>query len=444
MAIQAVPAPTVRHYEDMQGLQRTAVVRARRAWAEVDHRYLSASWAEMLPLLAVSIGDVQLDAAMAGSSYSASTLAIRGQYEPPRSFVDPTAFIGVTDDGRDLEGPLYSPVIGTKQALAGGATMSTALAIGRSRLDRLVLSTVADTARQASSIDITSRPAVGHIRMINPPSCDRCVILAGRFYRWNAGFLRHPNCSCVHTPAKAADAMKDEGLIADPYEYFNSLAPEEQASIFGKSEARSIRDGADIFQVTNARRGMSKVGTTPASRARFTTEGTTRSANFGGTTGRGYRRSVDEIYRTAGTRTRALRMLEDDGYILPGGQNPAGSLRGQREGFGALGRGGTRRSASNAVLEARRTGRRDPTNRYTMTAAERRASDADRDWRMLQAGINPYQAGAPARYEAVLTGRTPPRGGSRPRRPSDADWARAEARYRRFALGLDGGDPALP
>ena len=441
--IQQAPGPAVRHYRRMQRLQRTAVIRGRRAWSQIDPDNLSTSWAAMLPRLVVGIADVQLDAASEGSAYSSSALAEQGIYEMPSAFVDPLAFVGVADDGRDLAQPLYSPVIATKQMLAGGASIGQALATGRKSLDRLTHSLIADTGRAAASVDVATRTAIGYTRMLNPPSCDRCVVLAGRFYRWNAGFDRHPRCDCIHVPTKSVKAMQGEGLVADPYEYFQSLAPEEQARIFGKSEARAIRDGADIFQVTNARRGMSKVGTTPATQARFTTEGTTRRGNFGRTTGRGYRRSVDEIYRTAGTRTRALRMLEEDGYILPGGQNPSGSIVGQREGFGALGRGGTRRAASNAVLQARRTGIRDPANRYTMTEAERRASDADRDWQMVRAGINPYQAGASARWTAILEGRPAPRGGSTPRPLTDRDRARAEVAYRRFTLGLDGGDPAI-
>ena len=442
MTIQSVPSAATGHYRTLSRLQRRAVTRARRAWAEIDPRYLSASWREVLPQLTVGIGDVQLDVALEASSYSSTVLAQRGDYELPASFADPTAFVGVMDDGGDLSRALYSPIITTKRAIAGGATIAGALEIGRHRLDRLVGATVRDTARGVSSVDITTRTGIGYVRMINPPSCDRCAILAGRFYRWNAGFDRHPSCRCTHVPSKNTQHMRDEGLIADPYEYFHSLSREDQVRIFGKSESRAIRDGADIFQVTNARRGMTKVGTTPASRARITAEGTGRRGNFRTTSGRGVRRSVDEIYRTAGTRTRALRMLEEDGYILPGGQNPAGVLRGQREGFGALGRGGTRRAATNAVLEARRTGRRDPTNRYTMTEAERAASDAERNWRMVQMGLNPYSPDATRRYQALMAGRPVPRGLT-PNRPlTDDERARAENDYRTITLAFDPADPA--
>src|SRR5699024_3123647 len=98
----------------------------------------------------------------------------------------------------------------------------------------------------------------GYVRMINPPSCDRCAILAGKRYLWNEGFLRHPNCDCIHIPASENVAGD---FRTDPYEYFKSLSESEQDRIFGKANAEAIRDGADIFQVTNTRmRGMSVVG----------------------------------------------------------------------------------------------------------------------------------------------------------------------------------------
>jgi hypothetical protein len=93
------------------------------------------------------------------------------------------------------------------------------------------------------------------------------------------------------------------------------------------------------------------------------------------------------------SREDTLRLLERNGYILPGGQQPEGVLRGQREGFGALGRGGTRVGVREAVLEARRTGERNPAVRATMTAAERRVFDAQVNWDAVLAGRNPYGRG---------------------------------------------------
>lgn len=434
MALQQVPGPAIRHYELMQRLQRTGVVISRRAWDQIDPRRLSESWAALLPLLAAGLTDIQLEAALAGTSYSASTLASRQQYEAPAAFVAPEAFAGTASDGRDLIEPLYTPVIATKQALLGGATISQALTVGRGRLDRLVHSTITDTARASASVDITTRTSIGYVRMLNPPSCSRCALLAGRFYRWNKGFDRHPQCDCIHVPSKNTATMADEGLVTDPYEYFHSLTPEQQARYFGKSEARAIRDGSDIYQVVNARRGMTRLHARPGGRARLTYEGTSRHGNFGRRGLARTRLTVDEIYRTAGTRTRALRMLEDEGYILPGGQEPGGSIAGPFR---------LPKNASRATKEAWITGLRDPTSMATMTEAEKRRYRADRDWQMVRAGMNPYQAGAAQRWRVITEGRGTARGGSLPRPLTDDDRARAEAAYRRYVLGLDGGDTAL-
>src|SRR5699024_1511683 len=93
-----------------------------------------------------------------------------------------------------------------------------------------------------------------------------------------------------------------------------------------------IRDGADIFQVENAKRGRGRDKMT-------TTASTGRRGIY---RGRGARLTPDGIYeRAGGNRDAALRMLEQYGYVRPGGQDPQGVLRGQREGWGQMGGGGS-------------------------------------------------------------------------------------------------------
>ncbi|MBK6887020.1 MAG: hypothetical protein IPH03_11745 [Tetrasphaera sp.] len=41
----------------------------------------------------------------------------------------------------------------------------------------------------------------GYIRVLSPPSCDRCSVLGGKWFKWNTGFARHPGCDCKHVPA---------------------------------------------------------------------------------------------------------------------------------------------------------------------------------------------------------------------------------------------------
>lgn len=386
-----VPEAAALHYKEMQRLQVLAVAAARRSWSRVDPRFLSESWTRALWDLTPVVSAVQVRAATAGASYGADSLAAQGVYVAPEAFVNPQTFGGYAADGRSLTGALYSPITDVKTWIGGGYSAQQALSMGRSSLDGLMRTTVADAGRQAASVDVTSRKGVGYVRMLNPPSCSRCVVLAGKFFRWNTGFRRHPRCDCVHVMSTAGSTQgaRDEGLISDPYDYFKGLSKSEQNSLWGQNNAQAIRDGADISQVTNASRGTSGL---------MTTEGATRRGAFGQSAEaqltHGRRMTPDAIYRLNGTdRAAAMRDLERYGYILPGGQNPLGSIVGQREGFGALGRGGTRKAASQAVLDARATGVRDG-SRYAMTEAERRLYDAKSRWEMVQKGYDPYASPA--------------------------------------------------
>nr|DAL17238.1 MAG TPA_asm: minor capsid protein [Caudoviricetes sp.] len=269
--------------------------------------------------------------------------------------------------------------------------MSTAEAMqaAGNLLSMMVTSTLADTARSAASIGTAMRPNTGYVRIVHGDACDRCMILAGKWYRWNDGFLRHPNCLCSHEPVHLSEAeAAAQGMFDDPYKAFENLTEAEQDRIFGKDRAQAIRDGADIFQVVNSKKGMTPNGL-------FTTAGTTRRGYAGQILKPGQRRATPElIYRWAGgSKSKAQELLREHGYILPGGQNPLGSIVGRREGYGELGRGGTRKAAREAIDLARATGVRDPSNRYTMTAAERRLYDAERAWSEVLAGRNPYASG---------------------------------------------------
>ena len=399
-----IPSPAVEHYKRMQRLQAVAVLAARRAWSGVDPGELTNSWQSAIPELAAAVSLVQESAAEAGASYGAATLAAQGLYEAPQHFVNAKAFAGFASDGRSLEGLLYAAVPHTKGLIAGGMDPGVAVRKGGSFLDMATQTLIADAGRGAAGVDTAARKNVGYVRMLNPPSCARCSVLAGRFYRWNNGFRRHPKCDCVHVQSTATAAANTEGLVHDPYDYFKSLSRADQDSHYTKAGAQAIRDGGDIFQVVNSRRGMKYAGESADGSRRgqkvlgsFTSEGTTKRGNFRATSGdltRGKRLTPDAIYKLNGdNRAAALKDLEKYGYILPGGQNPLGSITGQREGYGALGHGGAYGAARKRVEDAIAHGR-DPSVRATMTEAERRLFDAKARWELVQQGVNPY--GAPS------------------------------------------------
>jgi len=194
-------------------------------------------------------------------------------------------------------------------ALRGGLLSARAMTAGLLSLDMIVRTQVADAGRVADGVALTARPRLGgYVRVLSPPSCSRCAILAGRWYRWNQGFLRHPRCDCRHLPSAEADGGT---LTTSPRRYFESLSEAEQRRVFTVAGARAIRDGADLSQVVNARRGMTTT-VVGGRRLRTTTESTTRRGVRPGRP----RLMPEEIYRIAGDdRDEAIRLLSQHGYL---------------------------------------------------------------------------------------------------------------------------------
>jgi hypothetical protein len=170
---------------------------------------------------------------------------------------------------------------------------------------------------------MVARPTVtGYIRMLNLPSCARCVVLAGQFYRWNQGFLRHPECDCRHIPAteNVAGDLRTNALFAIASGKVRGMSKADTKAI--------LEDGADPAQVINAHRGM-QTAQVYGRKLKFTTEGVTkrglagkRLGEFAKTKGSRYQRSKvprlmpESIYRIAKDRDDAIRLLKRFGYIV--------------------------------------------------------------------------------------------------------------------------------
>ena len=368
----STPETAVKHYRAMLRLQRSARAAAAVAWSSLSAAYLSESWDSVSPALERAVSRLQLDAATRGAGYGGNTLADQGLYEAPEAWVDPSSLAGVSSRGASLGAALYSAIPHTKDLISGGMPERVALARGREVLQMSAAAQVADAGRTAAGLDTFARPRVGYVRMLNPPSCSRCSVLAGRFYRNNEGFQRHPRCDCVHVPTTRTEAASSEGLVHDPYAYFESLSESAQDKTFGKAQAQAIRDGADLFQVVNARRGMSYAGVSADGSRRgqkvasdFTREGTTRRALWGGTNPKGKRLTPDAIYAQGLPREATLDLLAKHGYLLPQGQVAEGAIRG-----------------AGPVAP-----------RSDLTAAEKRLQTARLRWEAVQDGRNPHGRG---------------------------------------------------
>lgn len=286
----------------------------------------------------------QLAAASGADRYTSGILRLQGWTRTAMGAVDPVMLSGVASDGRPLPTLLNGAPVRVARLLAGGATREEALTGGRNQLVQLVRTQVADAGRVATGVSTVAHRAGGYYRMLQPPSCSRCAILAGKFYRFNDGFLRHPRCDCVHIPAAEADL---DDLRMNPKAYFDSLTDQEQRKIFTVAGAQAIQDGANIRQIVNARRGM-RTASVGGRRVLTTTEGTTRrgwhayvqraanpNTRFVRTPGSPYSRTAkprlmpEQIYGLAEQegwgREELARQLTRNGYLMdadaPGGHS---------------------------------------------------------------------------------------------------------------------------
>lgn len=396
----SIPPAIEAHYGLVREQEARALAVATRHWRKLGPNWIGPAWAERIPAITAAVTAAQRTAAASALVSGALALGQQDQWAEPDGIVDPDAFAGITGDGRSLETLLRGPAITARTLIADGVEPAEALAAGGRQLSMMVLTEIADAGRGAAGVQIAARPRVGYVRMLTPPSCSRCVVLAGRFYRWNQGFLRHPRCDCKHVPTMVTDQAEAfaEGLIDDPYTAFERMSEAEQNRVFTNAGAQAIRDGADMYQVVNARRGMKYRGA-------FTTEGTSKHGWAGQILRKGQKRMTPEtIYRLNPNREQAVEALRAQGYITGRGQVSGGALRGQYE----------------ATYEGRR-----------MTAAEKRVAVATRDWQDVQNGLNPWTPRAQERHGGARIG-----GADYPLTPKIA--AEVEARY--YAAIATGGE----
>lgn len=365
--MQQLPQAVSEQQRRQVGIAVATLAATRAAWSQMP---IAGSWDDAWNTIGSRITAIvtaaQLAAARAAEPYVSSVLAETGQSTAaPVAVVSAASLAGTASDGRDLAALLYGAVVHAgeqydraRRDAANKAGFDTrfyvppkiydrakgdprqALQSGRDWLDMAVQTQISDTARSATSLAIATRPWIqGYVRMLNLPSCSRCALLAGKFYLWDAGFERHPRCDCVEIPA-TEENERFGSVETNPNMYFDSLTREEQDKIFTKAGAEAIRDGADISQVVNARRGM-QTAQLFGRDALITTTGTTKRGYFGGGHGGskpgGYngrnvgrrgavanyvertakraRLMPESIYAAAKDRDDALRLLKLYGYI---------------------------------------------------------------------------------------------------------------------------------
>ena len=278
---RVLPRAVSDHYQTQQRLIVATLGLSRSEWSAMRLDDIDSSWAKVGPRVNLLTASAQLGAARGGAAYVAATLAEYGDAIPPLAQVNPGAFAGIASDGRPLGSLLEGAKIRAKEAQS--------LAAGGKWLDMAIHTQIADAGRAAAATAIAVRPGVGWVRMVNPPCCGPCEVLAGREYRYSQGFQRHPRCDCIHVPTTLANPGSHDGV--DP--------TFDQITDLTEGERKALMEGADLSRVVNARRGggLGKMSTTELAtngRARLTPDG---------------------IFAQAKGRDEALALLKSHGYI---------------------------------------------------------------------------------------------------------------------------------
>lgn len=170
---------------------------------------------------------------------------------PVETEIVPQAFIGAAADGRDLESLLALPGESAQFRKDNGEPPAQAALAGLNQLKMISRSEISDVRRAAEQVEIVQRPAVTkYVRVVNLPCCSRCLLLAGRLYKHDADFSRHPGCDCS---ARVWDGKEDPRLTDDE---INALLREGKIKGVNKADVEAITEhGADLYRVVNARRG---------------------------------------------------------------------------------------------------------------------------------------------------------------------------------------------
>lgn len=295
------------HYRNQQKVALAAVRAVRRAVKAAPSQPAAVS------AVTTTMATYQLASALNG----ARTMAT----EAGRDLLTaPVAYAGTTQLGFPIETPIET--IADRLAREAEREIQELTDQMLAGLDLFVASEVIAAGADAASVEIVATPQwTNYVRVLDLPSCDRCVILAGRIYRDLEGFARHPNCDCQHWPVTSWAEAEAAGLVTDPMVAF------ERGQVRGlsKADTQAIRDGADMQTVVNAKRGGGRRprGMTNAITAEMfgrtvkaTTEGTTKRA--------AWRRAhpdlpirlrPESIYEHARDREDALRLLRLYGYL---------------------------------------------------------------------------------------------------------------------------------
>ncbi|WP_242883986.1 hypothetical protein [Actinomadura litoris] len=222
---------------------------------------IGPQWLDLAPAAAALLADAQASAALVALAYLGEHAEACGAAPAPGPYLSPRAVVGHTSAGYDLAAVLGQLVGLARRRLAAGQAPDAAWRATAPRLTRIVRTEVADAHREylSGALCLDDR-IIAYQRLVMPPACGRCLILAGQRYTFSAGFKRHPGCAgCTHVPIYHVPGRGEVGgTPADhtPRGLFGQMTPAQQlAALNGDPDAvAAVRDGVDMFAVVNGQR----------------------------------------------------------------------------------------------------------------------------------------------------------------------------------------------
>lgn len=353
MLSQPLPRSAEQYAKDQRTEFAAALTSVKRSWSRMGTEF-DASYAAIETPLLTTVYVAQARVAESAAAYIPAVMADMGRrVRTPEYVVDTLSMMGTAGDGRRVDSLLYSSVIQAKSAVGSGVPVRKALSTAGMWMMSTVGTLLSDTARMNEQAGMKSRHVRSYIRTLSPPSCGRCVILAGIRYSTDEAFDRHPACDCKNLPApdgewemdprEHLDGLPSAAELDKQYPELTSKMRRESGlqsleDVLGsKANAQAYRDGADMNQLVNAYRKAGSVSKAQVygRTVTYTTEGVTRrgwahdamsQANYlagqGVTKVGRYNRlnaprlMPSSIYKIATSRDDALRLLKLYGWVL--------------------------------------------------------------------------------------------------------------------------------
>lgn len=274
--MQSLPRSVERYGAAQRREIAAALASIRRSWRRMGLDF-DSTWPLVLPLITQALTTAQGRLLEDVPGYIPTALRSTGQRVPDEVFTpNLSRFVGVTGGGIALGDALSGTIPRTKLLVSQGMPARSAMLNTGNWLMRVAGTILSDTARGGEQLAMKSRSVGYYVRMLEPPSCGRCVVLAGKRYSSSEAFARHPGCDCRHVPI--AEASAADGLVASLPEYLDGASDEQLVRMFGsKANVQAYKDGADANQLINAYRKGSLYTAQVGGRSLLaTTEGVTR------------------------------------------------------------------------------------------------------------------------------------------------------------------------